>query len=85
LVAVVEAVRGFTVGAGNGVTLPFVVPTTATVFVEGKEFPGLIVFGLPEGAALASEFICPATTVPVFTGGTNPAPGEPALGKTVPC
>jgi hypothetical protein len=73
------------VAAGNdgGVTLALVVPTTAAdggAGGEPAELVGLML--LAAERALSFGFIWPAA---VLRGGTVPAPGEPALGKTVPC
>ena len=70
-------------GSDGGVTLPLVVPRTAAVAGVGHEPAELVgLMLLAAERALSFGFIWPAA---VLRGGTVPAPGEPALGKTVPC
>jgi hypothetical protein len=70
-------------GSDGGVTLPLVVPTTAADVAAGDEPAELVgLMLLAAERALSFGFTWPAA---VLTGGTVPAPGEPALGKTVPC
>jgi len=70
-------------GSDGGVTLPLVVPRTAAVAGVGDEPAELVgLMLLAAERALSFGFIWPAA---VLRGGTVPAPGEPALGKTVPC
>jgi hypothetical protein len=80
---VTDEVLAVAEGNDGGVTLPLVVPTTAAdlgVGDEPAEPVGLML--LAAECALSFGFIWPAA---VLRGGTVPAPGEPALGKTVPC
>jgi len=80
---VTDEVLAVAEGSDGGVTLPLVVPTTAAdlgVGDEPAEPVGLML--LAAECALSFGFIWPAA---VLRGGTVPAPGEPALGKTVPC
>jgi hypothetical protein len=71
-------------GSDGGVTLPLVVPTTAAAGRGGGEPAELVgLMLLAADRALSFGFIWPAAAV--LTGGTVPVPGEPALGKTVPC
>jgi hypothetical protein len=70
-------------GSDGGVTLPLVVPTTAADWGAGDESAEVVgLMLLAAKRALSFGFTWPAA---VLTVGTVPAPGEPALGKSVPC
>ena len=80
---VTDEVLAVAEGSDGGVTLPFVVPRTAAVAGVGHEPAELVgLMLLAAERALSFGFIWPAA---VLRGGIVPAPGEPALGKTVPC